>query len=325
MTDTPGGAIPLAQAIEEYLDWQALSKGRSPNPVRAYKQDLALFLAHSADVGVSSLDGVDRELLRGFQSDLARGPQRATPLSAATRHRRLAALRSFLKFCAREQWTPGDLGVSIDLPKLPRRLPKLLQDDELARMTADAAQGVELDQAGWRDRALVAFLICTGCRISEALALDRSDWNRHTVIVRGKGDIDRSVVITDRARAEVDRYLDARTDNTAALFVSHSPAEPADASASAAPRPSATASATATRSPNSTRTASGTLPTPSSKKNSATPASPPTTSATTASGRSSATPKSAGPAAPKPAKPSDDAACKSPGSSLMRRLWSLAK
>jgi integrase/recombinase XerD len=222
-------AIPLAQAIEEYLDWQALSKGRSPNTVRAYSQDLALFLAHSSGVGVHGLAGVDRELLRGYQSDLARGPQRTIPLSAATRHRRLVALRSFLKFCAREEWTPGDLGVTIDLPKLPRRLPKPLQDDELARITADpgdtgeGVEGIKLDQAGLRDRALVAFLISTGCRISEALALDRSDWNRHTVIVRGKGDIDRSVVITDRARTEVDHYLQARTDPSPALFVSYSP------------------------------------------------------------------------------------------------------
>jgi integrase/recombinase XerD len=201
-------AIPLAQAIEEYLDWQALSKGRSPNTVRAYSQDLALFLAHSSGVGVHGLAGVDRELLRGYQSDLARGPQRTIPLSAATRHRRLVALRSFLKFCAREEWTPGDLGVTIDLPKLPRRLPKPLQDDELARITADpgdtgeGVEGIKLDQAGLRDRALVAFLISTGCRISEALALDRSDWNRHTVIVRG---------------------LQARTDPSPALFVSYSP------------------------------------------------------------------------------------------------------
>lgn len=69
-------------------------------------------------------------------------------------------------------------------------------------MTADAAAGVELGPAGLRDRALVALLISTVCRISEALALDRADWNRHTVIVRGKGDIERTVVITDRARVE---------------------------------------------------------------------------------------------------------------------------
>ena len=37
MTDTLGGQVPLAQAVDEYLDWQALDKARSPNTVRAYK------------------------------------------------------------------------------------------------------------------------------------------------------------------------------------------------------------------------------------------------------------------------------------------------
>lgn len=223
MTDPVGGAIPLAQAIDEYLDWQALDKARSPNTVRAYKQDLAIFLTYCSTVDVTTLAQIDRELLRAYQSDLARGPGRTVVLSAPTRHRRLVALRSFLKFCAREEWSPGDLGVTIDLPKLPRRLPKPLDEAELSRMTADTAVGVELDTAGLRDRALVAFLISTGCRISEALGLDRTDWNTHRVIVRGKGDVERSVVITERARTEVDAYLTARTDADPALFVSFSP------------------------------------------------------------------------------------------------------
>ena len=155
----------------------------------------------------------------------------------------------------------------------------------------------------------MAFLICSGCRISEALALDRSDWNRHTVIVRGKGDFDRSVVITDRARAEVDRYLDARTDTRPALFVTYSPGR--------AGRRLSVRGAEVIFDRLGARNPVTKLhphrfrlpPAPSFKKNSATPCSPPTTSATTASAQSPATPKTAGPAAPKPAKPSDDAAC----------------
>jgi site-specific recombinase XerD len=89
MTDPLGGSIPLGQAVEEYLDWQALDKARSPNTVRAYKQDLAIFVAYAADVGATTLAQVRRGLLRAFQSDLERGPGRAAPLSAPTRHRRL--------------------------------------------------------------------------------------------------------------------------------------------------------------------------------------------------------------------------------------------
>ncbi len=216
-------SVPLARAVAEFLDWQALDKGRSPNTVRAYQQDLSMFLTYCAAVGVAALEQVDRVLLRSYQSELARGSATGVVLAAPTRHRRLVALRSFLKFCAREEWTPGDLGVTIDLPKLPRRLPKPLNAAELDRVTAPAAAGADLDPAGLRDRALMAFLIATGCRISEALALDRADWNTATVIVRGKGDVERSVVITDRARTEVNSYLAARTDQGAALFVSYSP------------------------------------------------------------------------------------------------------
>ena len=223
MTDPHDGSIPLVQAVREFLDWQALDKGRNPNTVRAYQQDLARFVAYCAAVQVETLAQVDRVLLRSYQSQLARGTA-GVALAAATRHRRLVALRSLLKFCAREEWSPGDLGVTIDLPKLPRRLPKPLDAGELERMTADPAAGDSATGAvDLRDRALVAFLLSTGCRISEALALDRLDWNARSVIVRGKGDVDRSVVITDRARTEVDAYLQAREDGGAALFVSYSP------------------------------------------------------------------------------------------------------
>ena len=222
MTEPSDGSIPLAQAVREFLDWLALDKGRSPNTVRAYQQDLSRFLVYCAAVDVQTLAQLDRVLLRSYQSQLARGTG-GVALSAATRHRRLVALRSLLKFCAREEWSPGDLGVTIDLPKLPRRLPKPLDAGELERMTADPAAGDEMGPAGLRDRALVAFLLSTGCRISEALALNRVDWNSRSVIVRGKGDVERSVVITDRARTEIDAYLHARDDHGPALFVSYSP------------------------------------------------------------------------------------------------------
>jgi site-specific recombinase XerD len=127
------------------------------------------------------------------------------------------------------------------LPKLPRRVAKPLQDDEVVRVTSD--RDVELGEVGLRDRAMVAFLMSTGCRISEAPELDRTDWNRSRVIVRGKGDVERSVVITEHARQEVDRYLTARAAPHLRCSSATPPAGPAGDLASAAPKPSATDSA----------------------------------------------------------------------------------
>ena len=139
----------------------------------------------------------------------------------ATRTRRLVSLRSFLRFSAREEWLPGDLGTTIDLPRLPERLPKPLEADDRDRLLRALPAGTVAEK---RDRALIGFLLSTGCRISEALALDRTDWRRDRVTVRGKGDRERVVMVTARAHEAMQDYLAARADPSLALFVSFQPA-----------------------------------------------------------------------------------------------------
>src|SRR5205085_478712 len=70
-----------------------------------------------------------------------------------------------------------------------------------------------------RARALVQFLISTGCRISEALALDRTDFPRtgNRLIVTGKGSKQRAVYLTADARNAVEEYLTGREDASMAL------------------------------------------------------------------------------------------------------------
>ena len=218
-------AIPLSQAIDEFLSWQELDRHRSPGTIREYRKDLTGFTAFAGgDAGVPDVAGIDRDLLRGYQRHLARltaergGPR---PLAVATRHRRLVTLRSFLRFAAREEWLAGDLGTTIDLPRLPERLPKPLEADTRDRLL-DALPRNTLAEK--RDRALMTFLLSTGCRIAEALALDRADVRRDRVTVRGKGDRERVVLFTDRARTAMRDYLTARTDASAALFVGFQPA-----------------------------------------------------------------------------------------------------
>ena len=70
-----------------------------------------------------------------------------------------------------------------------------------------------------RDRAFILLLLSTGARISEILRLDRSDWGREHLLLRGKGDRERTAMVTDRARGAVDLYLAARQDPSPALFI----------------------------------------------------------------------------------------------------------
>lgn len=215
--------LPLTQAIEEYLSWLELDRHLSSGTVGQYRGDLRRLADFAGNVeGISDLD---RETLRAYQRHLAGlkvGPEGSRrPIAVSTRARRLVSVRSFLRFAAREEWLPGDLGATMDVPKLPERLPKPLEESGRDRLL-QALPSETLPQK--RDRAFILFLLATGVRISEALRLDRGDWKPERMRVIGKGDRERPVVVTARAREAMESYLAARSDPSLALFVGFQPA-----------------------------------------------------------------------------------------------------
>jgi site-specific recombinase XerD len=209
-------SIDLQAAANEYIGWLQLEANRSPNTVRAYKGELRRLGAFLAGRGHSlRMEELRRDDLRAFQRHLAE-----TAKAAASRQRSLVAVRSWIRWLATEQLIPEDLSNRITMPKREERLPKPMPPDELARLLAGLPSETEMQK---RDRALVNFLISTGCRISEALSLDRSDIPGHgnRLVVTGKGSKQRSVYLTDDARAALDDYLLARTDTCLALFLNY--------------------------------------------------------------------------------------------------------
>jgi site-specific recombinase XerD len=211
-----GLVMPLAlqAAADEYLGWLQLEANRSPNTVRAYSGELRKLLGFLAASGHSlDVEGLRHEDLRAYQRHLA-----GRLKSPASRARALVAIRSWLRWIAREGLIQQDLSNGITLPKLEQRLPKPIDPAELARLLA-ALPTESLPEK--RDRALVQFLISTGCRISEALSLDRTDFPRsgNRLVVTGKGSKQRSVYLTSDARRALEDYLNARTDASMALFI----------------------------------------------------------------------------------------------------------
>jgi site-specific recombinase XerD len=208
--------LKFQAAADEYIGWLQLEANRSPNTVRAYDGELRRLAGFLASRGHSlSMEDLRHEDLRAFQRHLA-----TTLKSPASRARALVAIRSWLRWLARERLMDTDLSNGITLPKLEQRLPKPLPSDELARLLASLPKETPIEK---RDRALVHFLLSTGCRISEALQLERTDVPRqgNRLIVTGKGSKQRAVYLTDDAKAAVDDYVQARTDTSLALFVNY--------------------------------------------------------------------------------------------------------
>jgi site-specific recombinase XerD len=141
-------------------------------------------------------------------------------LATITQSYHLIALRGFLKYFSKRDI----LSLSpdkIELPKTHRKQVTFLHYDEVLRLL----EQVDInDEAGLRDRAILELLFSSGLRVSELVNLNRDHINtkRREFMVRGKGQKDRPIFISQAAADWVEKYLDERQDTLAPLFISYS-------------------------------------------------------------------------------------------------------
>ncbi len=109
----------------------------------------------------------------------------------------------------------------IELPKTSRKQVTFLQPEEIERLISIIDTSKEV---GLRDKAIVELLLSSGLRVSELVSLNRDHINtrRREFTVRGKGQKDRPVFVSEQAAKDVGDYLNARKDSLPALFISYS-------------------------------------------------------------------------------------------------------
>jgi integrase/recombinase XerC len=195
----------MTDPLAAFLRYLAAEKQVSPHTLRSYRSDLEQFRQYLADTtGAGSLGqqlaGLDARLVRAYLARLhTRG---LDPVSVA---RKLAALRSWLRFLVRRGVLPRNPAADIRGPRTGRKLVAFLPIDE-AMVLMDGGG------ASARDRAVLELLYATGLRVSELSGLDLDDVDRAegTVRVLGKGRKERIVPFGAKAAAALDALLDAR-------------------------------------------------------------------------------------------------------------------
>jgi len=208
--------VEIRTAIQEYLTYLAVDRARSGQTIRAYQTDLDRAVQFWAGLKEPPADtsALSRDSVRAYQRRLGQ-----TGLALSSRARRLQALRGFLRHSLREGWVTEDLAAHIDIPRASAPLPKPLTTTE-ARLVLAYDHGTE--EPARRDAALIHFLISTGCRISEALSVKRSQISTEgRLVVRGKGSKERMVHLTPQAYRAIRTYLDQRHDREPWLFLNY--------------------------------------------------------------------------------------------------------
>ncbi len=200
------------KVISDFISYM-LAKGKSPQTAKTYRHSLELFNDWLAEYGgnISELTRVDVQLFIQYLESKGN--------SASTINNRFAAISKFAKFINHPH-TIEDI-----------RLPEVRQVRNIAPKSLERSERNtllrELERKGnERDLAIVNTLLRTGIRVSELVALNRSDvtiGERSGVLVvrNGKGNVSRKVPLSAEARLFIKRYLDIRQDNDPALFLSN--------------------------------------------------------------------------------------------------------
>jgi integrase/recombinase XerC len=195
--------------LKAFLQFLRLNRNASVHTVRAYESDLSQFLssvAASAGLKAGGLRpaALDRDAIRRFIGELHQRGQ-----SRATAARKLAAVRTFLRYLRRESLVDDDPGALVPTPKREIRMPAHLSEDEMTALIAAAAGDTPLER---RDRAILELFYASGLRLSELAGLDLEDVNLGARMARvlGKGGKQRLVPFNTSAAKAIRAYLKDR-------------------------------------------------------------------------------------------------------------------
>lgn len=208
----------LSELINDYLEHLEIEQNRSQRTISNYDHYLRRIVEFSDDCDIAKLDG---EMVRQYRLWLNRFKDvHGDDLSKTTQNYHLIALRSFLKYLAKRD-IKAMTSDKIELAKTVRPQVSFLETEELERLwnAVDTNNPV-----GLRDRAILELLFSGGLRVSELIGLDREHVNtqRREFMVRGKGQKDRPIFISDQAADWLERYLATRNDDFKPLFIHYS-------------------------------------------------------------------------------------------------------
>ena len=218
----------MKQHIDKFIDYLRYERNASPNTIREYRRDVTQFMQFLTPPGEKTmpLAHVDHRVIREFV-----GWSYDQKLEKSSVARKLAALRTFFKYCVRERVVKQNPARLVSTPKLPKRVPRVITAEEMngfldnilggspaaAKDKGPARQRKKQGDAKImlkRDRAILELLYASGLRVSELVGLNLDDIDRAGQMLRvlGKGRKERVVPFGSSAQAALEAYWPVRDE-----------------------------------------------------------------------------------------------------------------
>jgi len=210
--------MKLNDVIIDFLEHMEIEQNRSQKTIENYHHYLMRLVDFTDDIDISKLDA---EAIRKWRLQLNRMKDvHGNELSKTTQNYHLIALRALLRYCAKRDIKTLSAD-KIELARVTRKQVTFLTPEEVIRLIQQPDTKKEI---GLRDRAILELLFSGGLRVSELVGLNKDHINlkRREFMVRGKGQKDRPIFISQSAAEWLTWYLDKRNDTLQPLFIRYS-------------------------------------------------------------------------------------------------------
>ncbi len=190
------------QFLAEYLEYLEVEKGLSTNTIDAYRRDLAAFIDFCKNLGLADVTLVNRTNVNSYILKL-----REKCYTASSVVRKIASLRGFFKWLSANEYILTDPVQTLEQPKLPKKLPKVMSIEEISTIL-NSNLNIE-------ETLIVELLYGCGLRVSELvnLKLNNIDIKAKYIQCYGKGSKERIVPFGKKAQAALNKYLKVRDIN----------------------------------------------------------------------------------------------------------------
>ena len=184
----------MYQIIAQYLEYLELEKGLSQNTIDAYRRDLSEF-----SQGIDDIEQIDRMTINTYVRKL-----RENRLASTSVIRKIASLRGFFKWATSAGIITKNPASTLEQPKVPQRLPKVVSIKEIEEMLHNNLTPIE--------HVIMELLYSCGLRVSELVNLKLNDIDLNSKYVRcfGKGSKERIIPMGEMAKNVIKEYLPER-------------------------------------------------------------------------------------------------------------------
>lgn len=191
--------LTLQNAIEKFVS-HLESLDRSSNTIVAYKGDLSQFTDFLADQGITEVDQVGTEDIKGFKGHLKENRD----YTAKTVSRKLNSVKSFFRFLVEENVVEKDYSRPVKHPKIENDLPRVLKPMEYRALR-------DICRHDKRTLAIIELMLQAGLRISEVANLRVDDIGEDTIVIRAYESHEKREIPLNRAAKEaIEDYLEER-------------------------------------------------------------------------------------------------------------------